>query len=87
MNRRDRRTEKALVLEAIAIVAMVALCAPAAAHAYIDPGSGALIWQMLIAAFFGGMFYFRRGIGQIKSWFGGKPKEPEQVPAPRKSED
>jgi hypothetical protein len=27
---------------------------------YTDPGSGTLIWQLLLAAFFGGMFYFRR---------------------------
>jgi hypothetical protein len=27
---------------------------------YADPGSGTLVWQLLLAAFFGGMFYFRR---------------------------
>jgi len=27
---------------------------------YTDPGSGTLVWQLLLAAFFGGMFYFRR---------------------------
>ena len=27
---------------------------------YTDPGYGTLIWQLLLAAFFGGMFYFRR---------------------------
>jgi len=27
---------------------------------YTDPGSGTLIWQLLLAAFFGGMFYVRR---------------------------
>ena len=30
------------------------------ASAYTDPGTGALIWQMVAAAFVGGMFYFRR---------------------------
>ena len=30
------------------------------AHAYIDPGSGALLWQMLVAGFMGALFYFRR---------------------------
>ena len=35
------------------------------AHAYTDPGSGMLIWQMLLAAFAGAMFYFRR----FTSWF------------------
>jgi len=27
---------------------------------YTDPGSGTLAWQLILAAFFGGMFYFRR---------------------------
>jgi hypothetical protein len=27
---------------------------------YTDPGSGTLIWQLLLAAFFGVAFYFRR---------------------------
>ena len=30
------------------------------ASAYTDPGSGILIWQMLLAAFAGAAFYFRR---------------------------
>ena len=36
------------------------LIAPATAHAYIDPGSGALIWQGLVAAGVGALFYLRR---------------------------
>jgi hypothetical protein len=27
---------------------------------YTDPGSGILIWQLVLAAFFGGMFYVRK---------------------------
>ena len=27
---------------------------------YTDPGYGNLIWQLLLAGFFGGMFYIRR---------------------------
>jgi hypothetical protein len=30
------------------------------AHAYIDPGSGALLWQMAVAGFMGVLFYFRQ---------------------------
>jgi len=43
------------------------------AHAYTDPGSGVLIWQMLVAGFVGVAFYFRR----FTSWFKGKkgPKD------------
>ena len=35
------------------------------ASAYTDPGSGALLWQMLVAAFMGSLFYARR----VVAWF------------------
>lgn len=35
------------------------------AYGYTDPGSGALLWQMLMASIVGGAFYFRR----LLSWF------------------
>jgi len=35
------------------------------AMAYTDPGSGALIWQALVAGFVGLLFYVRR----ISTWF------------------
>lgn len=38
------------------------------AYAYVDPGSGALIWQLILAAFFGGSFYARSIIRHIKEW-------------------
>ncbi len=31
---------------------------------YADPGSGVLIWQLLLAIFFGGTFYFTK----IRHW-------------------
>lgn len=34
--------------------------------AYIDPGSGALLWQTLTAAAIGTMFYIRRFILKIR---------------------
>jgi hypothetical protein len=33
---------------------------------YADPGSGALIWQSLVAVFIGAMFYLRRLAGWWK---------------------
>jgi len=39
------------------------------AYAYIDPGYGALLWQLLIASVFGILFYARNIISKIKSWF------------------
>ncbi len=38
------------------------------AAAYADPGSGALLWQILVGAAVGCMFYFRR----FSSWIGRK---------------
>jgi len=39
------------------------------AHAYIDPGYGSLLWQLLIAGFFGSLFYTRNIIFKVKTWF------------------
>lgn len=39
--------------------ALVLLTEPRA-YAYTDPGSGALLWQALVAAFIGAGFYFRK---------------------------
>ena len=45
-------------------IAMLVLCLfiglEHEAKAYTDPGTGALIWQMLAAGFVGAMFYVRR---------------------------
>ena len=36
-----------------------------AAYGYTDPGTGALIWQTVVAMLAGFLFYFRR----ISAWF------------------
>jgi len=41
------------------------------ARAYTDPGSGALLWQIVAAGFVGVMFYIRKILG----WFRRKPQE------------
>lgn len=35
-------------------------------HAYTDPGSGALLWQILVASLVGVMFYLRRIIAWVR---------------------
>lgn len=40
---------------------------------YADPGAGALIWQLALAAFVGGLFYFRRVRDWVRIKFGGSP--------------
>ena len=41
------------------------------AHAYVDPGSGLLIFQGISAVFSGALFYFRR---RLKNLFAKNPK-------------
>ncbi|MGD0771798.1 MAG: hypothetical protein ABSC05_03140 [Candidatus Solibacter sp.] len=52
-------------LRALFLVALAMFATQREARAYTDPGTGALIWQMLLAGLVGVGFYFRR----ITSWF------------------
>jgi hypothetical protein len=45
------------------------------AQAYADPGSGALLWQMLVAGAIGGLFYVRRVAGWFRTKAGGRKIE------------
>ena len=49
------------------------------AHAYVDPGSGLLIFQGISAVFSGALFYFRR---RLKSLFVKAPKSIPQSSRP-----
>ncbi len=62
----------------IAPLAIAFLFVSSPAMAYVDPGSGSLIIQMLIAASVGAVFYFRQVRDKIKSiLFGGGKAEAE----------
>jgi hypothetical protein len=56
------------------ILAAVMLLFATPAYAYIDPGTGSLIIQMLLAALVGSVFYLRTIIRRIKSFFGSAPE-------------
>jgi hypothetical protein len=56
------------LLDAVVASAALLVAAEVPLRAYIDPGSGALIWQAILAAFFGGAFYFRKFIGRLTFW-------------------
>lgn len=45
--------------------------------AYLDPGSGSFLIQILIAALLGIGVAVRASWGRIKGWFGIKPKDDE----------
>ena len=51
----------------LAIQLLLILCTERPARAYVDPGSGALVWQGMLAALVGSAFYFRRIIGWVKT--------------------
>lgn len=53
----------------IALVAAalgVTLVAPRAAWAYVDPGHGALVWQVILATLFGALYYLRRFLARLR---------------------
>lgn len=49
----------------IFLMALATFATEREARAYTDPGTGALLWQMMVAGLVGVGFYFRR----ITSWF------------------
>jgi hypothetical protein len=53
------------VLRILVFVCLASFATEQYAAAYTDPGSGVLLWQMLLAALAGAAFYFRR----FTSWF------------------
>ena len=46
--------------------------------AYIDPGSGSYLVQVIIAAILGAAFYFKAIWHRIKAFFGGRKKEEQE---------
>lgn len=53
-------------------LALMLAAMPSDAFAYIDPGSGALMWQALLSAFFGALFVARRGVWRVLRALGAK---------------
>lgn len=49
-----------------AFLLLISFATEARAYAYTDPGSGALIWQMIAASLLAVPFYFRRVIEWVK---------------------
>jgi Domain of unknown function (DUF4118) len=46
------------------------LATPKPAHAYVDPGSGAMLWQVAAAAVIGSLFYVRRVLTWVRDHLG-----------------
>lgn len=56
---------------AVGLMAVWALAAPGRAHAYLDPGTGSYLFQILIAALVGGLFAVKLFWGKIAAFFSG----------------
>ena len=50
-------------------------------HAYTDPGTGTMVWQLLLAASFGVMFYLRRILTWARGLRGRDVRAEEEVNA------
>jgi hypothetical protein len=55
-----RHPSRPSVCSAAALALAATLLAARPAHAYVDPGTGSFVLQLLLAAFFGVAFTFRR---------------------------
>lgn len=53
----------------VILTAVAAALPLQSAYAYVDPGSGTIILQVLAMVAVGAMFYMRVGIDKIKSFF------------------
>jgi Na+/proline symporter len=73
MRKLNRDSGRWLPALALAVIAMVNV-----AHAYLDPGTGSYIWQLLIGVLFGGVFaagvFWRRTLAFLKRLFSGRKK-------------
>lgn len=76
-------------LRGIALACVFAGIVVAPAEAYIDPGTGSMIFQILAAAFFGAIYAIKLYWQKLKDFFSGKTPtadEPEK-PAAKSSEN
>jgi hypothetical protein len=55
------------------VVIMIFSAFPFAPELYLDPGSGSIVLQMIIAAILGAGVIIRSQWSKIKGWFGIKP--------------
>ena len=56
-------------LTAAAVVALACLALPRTAHAYVDPGSGSLIIQVIVGAIAGSLIALKFYWARVKDFF------------------
>lgn len=57
------------MLNVVALVALVYLISPTPAYAYLDPGTGSFIFQLVIAGLAGAAFVIKMYWKKIKTFF------------------
>ena len=67
---------------ALLLAATLSLALTGRAHAYLDPGTGSILLQMLIGGVVGGFFVLKMQWARVKSWLssksGGAQGEPRE---------
>jgi hypothetical protein len=63
MTREVWRTSRGRVLRLLCFLTLVSVLAPEAAHAYVDPSTGSILIQVLVAGALGAAF-------TVKQWWG-----------------
>ncbi|MGH7341449.1 MAG: hypothetical protein ACREKH_13245 [Candidatus Rokuibacteriota bacterium] len=56
---------RGVLVRLLAVAGVLLLLSPVTAHAYIDPGAGQILWQLLLVALFGALYSVRR----LRQWF------------------
>ena len=73
MNYHRARTRVLLCIWGLAVLGTAIVAFPSAAYGYIDPGTGTFFLQMVLAAFFGVVFFARGIIRRVKHALFGQP--------------
>ena len=70
-------------IELVTILIVIVLIVPKPVYAYIDPGTGSYVFQIILAAIFGGGFAFRSNIKnvflKIKKVISGKKESSDKI--------
>jgi len=79
--RNFRRGQKTPIGASLLLAVMILAVYPSSAFAYIDPGSGSLLLQIVMSAFFGALFLARNFLAKAAAGFrrvfsGGKAENP-----------
>ena len=53
----------------LVLIALTILCVPYRSYAYLDPGTGSYIFQLIIAAIIGGLFMIKLYWKKIRIFF------------------